>query len=939
MFGWTLIPNDCYSESETMPTSPMLPDGPEMTATQDSQSLLRTIIDETPYPIILKDEHGRFVMGNRALAQLYNTTPDELRGKHDDDFGVPTDMADAFRQSCLDVMAKGVTEVVFEDSRDAATGEIRHYRSIKKPITDAEGRPRLLIIAQDISDVVRSQQKVADSEQRLQTVLRLTREGVWDWDVASGKVVHNRQWYDLLGYAEGDIDVSFDGFAQLIHPDDRADVLARLDRLLTGENPEYLSEHRLKGAQGYLWVRDRGGVAERGPDGRPTRLMGSVTDITERRRNDELLDAQRRRLDQVMEAAEIGYFEWNCRTDEQLVSDRYAQMLGYTACTMGTSSQTAFRQYVHPDDLPTADRLMQAHLAGDIPVYECELRMRHAAGHWVWIMARGKVTQFDGAQRPVLFTGTHQHVSRIKAIEHRAHQNEELLRSAVDTLDEALVIFDREDRLVFCNQRYRDCYPLVRDLIRPGVSFETLVRAWRALGGGGVSELDDDTWVQERIKAHQEGCLFVQQVEGGRYMRVVERRAPNGYIVGFRVDITELVHARQKAEAANVAKSRFLATMSHELRTPLNGILGMAQLLQQTQVSPDDLSTFTHTIQKSGEALLALLNDVLDLAKVESGKMALHPAPMEVESLVSDVLHLYGPVARQKKLDFAARWTGDRGGRYLGDANRLRQMLNNLVSNAIKFTHSGSVAVEASVVTTDETDVAMVEFSVMDTGEGIAVDKQSLLFQPFSQIDSSTSRAFGGTGLGLSIVYSLAHLMGGTVGVNSQPGRGSRFWFRVPLAPASADGQETDSMQEAHMVSAVPDRFEGHVLVVEDHPMNRMVIANMLERLGLQIHMVHDGQEALDQLMAGLKPQLIFMDVEMPVMDGYTATQCIRQRERRESAPRCPIIALTANAFDADRRAALDAGMDDFMAKPISLPTLKHTLARWMKPTSSSPRD
>lgn len=901
---------------------------------QETEKLLRTVIDETPYPIILKDHNGDFLLTNRALAQLYNTTPEAMVGKHDDHFGVPPEMAAFFRENCLSIMAKGETEVVLEDSRDAVTGEIRHYRSIKKPIIDAQGRKSLLVLALDITDVVRSQQKVAESEKRLQTVLHLTREGIWDWEVETGKVVHNQQWYELLGYREGEIAPTLEAFESLLHPEDRPRVFDRVQAMMRGETPEYASEHRLKAATGYIWVRDRGGVAERDPSGRPVRIVGSISDITERRRRDELIADQKRRLDEVMEAAQIGDYEWNCLTDVQVVSERWAALLGYAVDEVPGLASDVAQRLVHPDDLPHARKLMGLHLQGKLPVYECEMRMRHKTDRWVWIMARGKVTRFDAAGQAWLFSGTHQDISRIKEAQEFARRSEELLRSAIDTINEALVIYDQEDRLVFCNERYRECYPLVRDLMQPGVTFETIVRTWKERGGGLPPTEGIDEWVRLRVKAHREGSMFVQQVDNGRYMRVVERTTPMGYIVGFRVDITELVMAQQQADAANVAKSRFLATMSHELRTPLNGILGMAQLLQQSDVSEADRVAFTQTILHSGQTLLTLLDDILDLSKVESGKMELELLPFDIRQLLDETRSLFASSARQKGLALDVHWSGSSHTRYLGDVTRLRQMLNNLVSNAIKFTREGRVEVNA---TDSEPDAHhLLTFAVKDTGIGISASKQNQLFQPFSQVDASTNREFGGTGLGLSIVRSLCHLMGGEVGLESEEGSGSRFWFRVPMQALTAVTRHAEPVVSSAAARTIPELFQGEVLVVEDHPMNRMVIQNMLERLGLKVQIVHDGQQAVDALEAGLSPDLILMDVEMPVMDGFAATRLIRQRERDGVLSQQRIVALTANAFDSDRRDALEVGMDDFLSKPIHLSSLKRVLGRWLRAGQSA---
>ena len=904
---------------------------------RNSEQLLRSVIDETPYPIIVKDADGNFLLANRALARLYNTTPEAMVGLDDSAFGVPPEMAAGFRDNCRRVMAEGRTEIVMEDSRDALTGEVRHFRSIKKPIRDAAGRQQVLVIAQDITDVVRSQRQVAESERRLQEVLRLTGEGIWDWDVPSGRVVHNDQWYTMLGFAVGQVPSDVQTFADLIHPDDKVAVLQRIQDLLDGRVGTYLSEHRLCTPKGVVWVKDRGGVARRDAAGRPVQVLGSISNITEQRRQADLVEEQRRRLDDVVAATNIGLFEWNVQTGEQRINERWADIVGYTVQELEPLSVQTWERLAHPEDLVQSQALMHQHLAGETPLYECEVRMRHRVGHWVWVMARGKVTQRDADGRPLIVSGTHQDVTRRRTAEERVRQSEELLRSAIDTIDEALVIFDPDDRLIYCNERYRQTYPLVRDVIQPGRTFEEIVRTWKLRGGGDPPPEGIDAWVAQRVKAHREGGLLLQRVEGGRYVRVLERTTSQGYTVGFRVDITELMQAKQQAEAANVAKSRFLATMSHELRTPMNGILGMAQLLLQPDLSASDRDAFARTILSSGQALLGLLNDILDLSKVEAGRVDLEQQAFEPVRLLCDTQALFVETARAKGLALESQWRGPVGLHCLGDAGRLCQMLNNFVSNAIKFTPAGRVTIEGGVV--DGADQRWLEFAVSDTGIGIPADKQALLFQPFSQVDASTTRQYGGTGLGLSIVRSLSQVMGGETGVCSTPGEGSRFWFRVPLRPADAPATLAPAL--ADPVRTLPPPLasgsgRGRVLVVEDHPMNRMVIQNMLGRLGLEVTMAEDGQQGVDAVCGGAEVALVLMDVEMPVLDGYAATACIRAWERQQGRPRLPIVALTANAFDSDRRNALDAGMDDFLAKPVQLEALRQALARWL-PLSQAP--
>ena len=255
-----------------------------------SETLLRSVIDGIPDPVLLKDARGNFLLGNAAVARLYGTTPEAMVGKHDGDFGVPPDMADAFRANVLAIMGHGRTEIVFEDSRDAQSGDIRHYRSIKKPFKDGLGNNQILVIAQDITEILCNQQKVAESERRLQSVLDATREGIWDWDLPSNQVIHNQRWYETLGLKRGTDDDSVEAFSELIHPEDKARVWQRLDALVQGHSEHYYSEHRLRLKSGsYIWVQDRGRVSERGSEGQPVRVSGSFSDISARKLAEEKL--------------------------------------------------------------------------------------------------------------------------------------------------------------------------------------------------------------------------------------------------------------------------------------------------------------------------------------------------------------------------------------------------------------------------------------------------------------------------------------------------------------------------------------------------------------------------------------------------------------------------------------------------------------------------
>jgi len=532
------------------------------------------------------------------------------------------------------------------------------------------------------------------------------------------------------------------------------------------------------------------------------------------------------------------------------------------------------------------------------------------------------------------------------------------------------MMFDHAHKLAAWNGEFARLLELPNEFFRGDKYLSDLIRFLSQRGEYGV--IDTEEHVRQRVaRARQRRHWVIERTRpNGTVLEIRYNPLPGGGFVAIIIDITELKKreaalghakraaedardaaeqarveaaaardtaelARGEAEAANQAKSTFLATMSHEIRTPMNGVLGMIEVLEQQSITEDQRLTVA-TIKESGQALLHVIDDVLDFSKIESGHLELEATAFSLSGLVESALDGFRPRAAARGLALTVEIDAGSADVLIGDPARVRQILLNLLSNAVKFTEHGGVHVRAGTVSLGGGNTCAT-LAVRDTGIGLSAEERARLFQPFAQADSSTTRRFGGTGLGLSIVRRLAELMDGGVTVDAVPGAGSTFTVTLTLETAPADSPLNTLRRSRHAVPTfTPWPVAGQrLLVVDDHPVNRRVLVLQLKLLGLEADVAVDGSDALDAWQE-VPYAAVLADIHMPVMDGYELARRLRAAEAERGRARTPIVAVTANATMGEEERCLAAGMDACLVKPVNIDRLRTTLERWLPIASES---
>ena len=880
---------------------------------------LNTAVQALPHGFVLFDDQDRVVLVNDQMQQVFPEFAPYF------EVGLPY----------WQVLRNGVGSGLFpaadgrEDAFIAAIMAGRDLPEFECLTTLREGRIiRVLERAIPNGGRVGLRLDVTDqyeTARRLSDVIDGAQAGTWEVDLTTGMNIVNDHWAEMLGWKRSDFDeITTETWRSLIHEADFPAVVEKVERLVRGEISQYDHTYRMAGADGaWVWINDRGRVSARGPDGMPTRMAGVHVDVT-------ALKLAEERLEQIIEGAQVGTWQYEAKTGLNRINSRWANMLGYELEELEPMDRDRWREIAHPDDFDLLLSQQEAMFERKEWVFESELRLRHKAGHWVWILSRGRVTQWDTDGLPLIMSGVHIDISASKELESQLENERDFLATLTETSVSGIMAVDSDARIVFFNREVQQIFELPNEALMGQLCDPQSI----GISGpeGQPMTLKDMPCRRAQLagKTVRDMRLRVSMADG-RTKVVSVNAAPvsdpqmTAQVVCTVTDITATAEAEDRlraamdrAEAANRAKSQFLANMSHELRTPLNGVLGMAELLVE-RAHDDAQRDMANAILESGGLLLSILNDVLDLAKIESGKLSLEAAPFGFGDVLAriETMHQLTAWAKGLRLNLSLGEGTDR--MRMGDAQRLMQVLHNLVGNAVKFTESGHVDVRISA--RDE----VVTIEVQDTGIGMTDAQAAQVFDEFTQGDGSITRRFGGTGLGLPIVRRLVDLMGGDIILTSTPGQGTTMTVTLTL-PLAPEGPAAEGP------SPRPSFDNLRALVAEDNATNRVIIRAMLGRLGIRATMVQDGDEAVQAWSEGAF-DLLFLDISMPRKDGVTALGELRAKAGDRPFP--PVIAVTANAMTHLVADYLAAGFDAVVAKPLQLDALAGTVAEVMAPRGS----
>jgi PAS domain S-box-containing protein len=895
----------------------------------ESEQRLRVQIDHAPEAIVVFDADTRsFVDANTNALELFGRDRDALLKLGPIDLSPPT-QPDG--RVSVEVAAEKIGEAlagkapVFEWTHLNADGDPVpcEVRLVRLP---ASGRNLVRGCVTNIAGRKRAEEQLRETARHLERAQRIANIGSWSWDMTSAEGVWSDELYELVGLEKGRLPTSFETFSDCIHPDDRKRFLDEITRCRLAQCAFDL-EHRIVRPDGREIVVRCQGEMDFNAEGAPTRFNGVVQDITQARGTESALRQSQAQLVRAQRVAGVGSWYRDPRSSEAYWSDEVYAILGRQRGEQATSLEF-LTACIHPAD---RERYLAARARvfrdGQGDGYDLELRVVRPDGEVRFVRMLAEYDRDDDGQVTGI-TGVIQDITQFKAATDALERTKLTLDSFLDASPDAVIITDPEARVTVFSRGAEAIFGhsahemigqavdrLIPERMRGAHETETHPLADCAVAA------DAQCSHAELIGLRKSGEEFPVQASLSR----LETSAGVFYGAILR-DVgaqeaarQELIRAKEGAEAANRAKSQFLANMSHEIRTPMNGVLGMAAVLQGTELN-ERQTRMVGTIRESGDMLMEVINNVLDISKIEAGAVEFEQLAFSPPELMRKIEAVHALKAKERGLSLRVLHGSGGSEPRLGDPTRFQQILHNLVSNALKFTDNGGVVVRLS----GDADVLTCE--VGDTGAGMSPEQCVRVLEPFTQADESITRKHGGTGLGLSIVKGLVSGLAGDLSIQSAQGAGTTFTIRLPFslthAGARAGGEQPRNPADASTGSIAPRRLR--ILVADDNTTNLSVIEAMLERVDCELVFAEHGARAAELFAPGAF-DLVFMDIHMPIMDGETALAAIRAKEAAWPSV-TPVYALTADVLEHRVAQYAALGFQGCIAKPIDARTLMATI-------------
>ncbi len=882
----------------------------------ENKQNLQTIFDSVIEAIYVMDESGTLIDVNKGAEKMYGYSRQELIGKTPQTLAAPgLNDLDKIKKILLNVFENGAPNS-FEFWAVRKNGEV-FSKEVVINKCKYSGKDVIIATARDISERKRSEEEIRKSNERFDLIGQATNDAIWEWNLETNTLWANEVHQQLFGLTMADPVPSDEVWVQRLHPEDREQTLQKIKNEMASNCKSFNAEYRLF-TENKGWINVYGSTyIDRNKEGKPIRLLGSMQNITERKQAEEKLRESEEKYRGLVEGSPDGIVIY--------IDDKIAYINNEGIKMLGAKSKTEIigkpvLQYIHPDSLTGVLQRIEEVVMDNNASATIEERFIDINGvpFDVEIKAIPCIYENKAGVQVIIHN-----ITERKSTEEKIRQ----LSLAVEQSPVSIIITNTKGEIEYVNPKFTNTSGYTFDevkgenprILKSGyTSTNEYNELWQTL-------TNENDWHGEFQNRKKDGTLYW---ESASISPIVNSRGVTTHYIAIKEDIThrknienELIKAKEKAEESDRLKSSFLANMSHEIRTPMNGILGFTELLKEPKLSDKEQQEYINIIEKSGKRMLNIINDIINISKVESGQIDIIITETNVNEQIEYIHTFFKPEAKHKGIQFnySKPLLSDKAF-IKTDREKLYAILTNLVKNALKFTNEGSIEFGY------EKKGAALEFFVKDTGLGISISQKKIIFERFRQANETISRSHEGSGLGLAISKAYVEMLGGKIWVESQEGIGSTFYFTIPYNLKNENNENIYYQKTDNTVTTENKIKNLKVLIVEDDAVSKLLITIAVKPFSKEILKVSTGFEAIEACRNNPDIDLVMMDINMPEMGGYEATKQIREFNKN-----LVIIAQTANAMQSDRDDAIAAGCTDYISKPINITSLSELIQKYFK--------